>query len=131
MPPAEFPCPQSAARAMCPPHANTAVALSGVSVTRMTVSDWLAVRLPCVTYCTPVIVPPNRVITRWAAGSALNRVAGCPATGDPAVLGAGMAKVLMVFEAPATPDSGFTISAGCPKPACDSRRWKWVRKSMA
>src|SRR2546426_7786170 len=123
MPLAELPAPQSLALAICPPQASTAVALLAMKVIEICVSDALAVRLPSETYETPVIVPPKRVISRSLTGSALKLVVGWPVTGDPAELGAGIGNVVVVAETPETPDVGLTVSAGCPKPACGSRRW--------
>ena len=112
IPLAELPAPHTLAWAMCPPHARTAVALAAVNVTLMTVSDWLAVREPSLTYATPLMVPPKSVMTLSLAGSALKLAVGWPATGDPAELGAGIANVVVVEEIPETPLVGVTVSAG-------------------
>jgi hypothetical protein len=83
-----------------------------VKVTVILVSAWLAVRLPCVAYATFDIVPFQSEKTRSAAGRALKLAVGCPATGDPAELGAGIAKVLVggPEDNPATPIVGSIVS---------------------
>ncbi len=91
---------------MWPPQARTAVGLSAVNVMEIWVSDWLAVRLPWLTYDIALIVPPKSVMTRSEAGRELKLAVGWPATGDPAELGAGMGKVDVFEEKPVTPSVG-------------------------
>jgi hypothetical protein len=93
-----------------------------VNVTEIWVSDWLAVKLPWETYATALMVPPKSVITLSAAGRELKLAVGCPATGDPVELGAGIGNVLVVAEKPVTPSVGNTVSAGWPKNVWGSSR---------